>query len=229
MFEIDEHKKVMLDILLAMYSDNILRSLLGFKGGTMAYLFYELPRMSVDLDFDLMDIEKKKEVYDRVKMIVDKYKVLEAIEKKNCLFFLVDYGFEQRKLKIEISKRGDNLVYERRNYFGMSFLVMKKEAMVASKMAAALGRKRLANRDIFDLWYFFSNGFGINENRLKELTEMNLRQVLNKLIKLIKDLKPSEMLFGLGDLLDNSQKDMVRVGKMKDELLTYIKIYKNNI
>lgn len=32
-------------------------SVLGFKGGTAALLFYGLPRLSVDLDFDLIKPE----------------------------------------------------------------------------------------------------------------------------------------------------------------------------
>ena len=95
MFEIDTHKRVMVEVLLDIYRDSLLRNLLGFKGGTMAYLFYELPRMSVDLDFDLIDVTKKEEVFEKLKQILSKYKVIEEVDKKNCLFFLVDYGFDQ--------------------------------------------------------------------------------------------------------------------------------------
>lgn len=32
---------------------NIMLQILGFKGGTAAYIFYDLNRFSTDLDFDL--------------------------------------------------------------------------------------------------------------------------------------------------------------------------------
>ena len=229
MFEIDTHKRVMVEVLLDIYRDSLLRNLLGFKGGTMAYLFYELPRMSVDLDFDLIDVTKKEEVFEKLKQILSKYKVIEEVDKKNCLFFLVDYGFDQRKLKIEVSKRGTGEVFERKNYLGMAFLVMKKEAMVSGKMAAALNRKRLANRDIFDTWFFLKNNYGFDEDRLEELTGMKAEEVLKKLVKLVLGLKNNQMLFGLGDLLDNSKKDFVRSGRLKEELLTYLKMYNSPI
>ena len=46
-------------ILKDIYTDASISSLLGFKGGTCVYLFYNLPRFSVDLDFDLLTINEK--------------------------------------------------------------------------------------------------------------------------------------------------------------------------
>ena len=50
-----KHRAVLINILKDIYSDPLLRTLLGFKGGTAAMLFYNLPRISVDLDFNLLD------------------------------------------------------------------------------------------------------------------------------------------------------------------------------
>ena len=52
MFNPEKHKLIMVRILKDLYSDKDLGKILGFKGGTMAYLFYDLPRESVDLDLD---------------------------------------------------------------------------------------------------------------------------------------------------------------------------------
>lgn len=63
MFERDQHKIILIKILKAIYSDPILRTILGFKGETAGFLFYNLPRLSVDLDFEelnLIDLNKKK-------------------------------------------------------------------------------------------------------------------------------------------------------------------------
>ena len=51
MVNIDLHKSIFINILRGIYSDPLLRSILGFKGETATMLFYELPRFSVDLDF----------------------------------------------------------------------------------------------------------------------------------------------------------------------------------
>jgi len=50
----------MINILLKLYKATEVASVLGFKGGTAAYLFYDLPRFSVDLDFDLLKKLDKK-------------------------------------------------------------------------------------------------------------------------------------------------------------------------
>lgn len=52
---INRHKSILTEILKAIYEDATLAPLLGFKGGTAAALNYDLPRFSVDLDFDLLD------------------------------------------------------------------------------------------------------------------------------------------------------------------------------
>lgn len=59
MFNKDKHTLIMTQILKDIYSDVTISSLLGFKGGTAAYLFYDLPRFSVDLDFDLLENSEK--------------------------------------------------------------------------------------------------------------------------------------------------------------------------
>ena len=62
-----EHKIKLIDILKSLYGDPDLRTILGFKGGTAAMLFYDLPRLSVDLDFDLLDVDKKELVFMKMK------------------------------------------------------------------------------------------------------------------------------------------------------------------
>jgi len=88
----DLHRDVFVNILRNIYSDVLLRSNLGFKGGTAAMLFYELPRFSVDLDFDLLDSDKKEEVFQKLREILIQYgDIVEAYDKKYTLFFLLKY------------------------------------------------------------------------------------------------------------------------------------------
>ena len=58
-----------------------LAPLLGFKG-TAAFLFYQLPRMSVDLDFDLLDSEKQEIVFEALTKIFQKFGRVEEAEEK---------------------------------------------------------------------------------------------------------------------------------------------------
>ena len=63
--EITTHRNVLIYILKDLYTDMELGPLLGFKGGTAAYLFYKLNRFSVDLDFDLLDAGQEDLVFER--------------------------------------------------------------------------------------------------------------------------------------------------------------------
>ncbi len=204
----DLHRDVFVAILRDIYSDTLLRTHLGFKGGTAAMFFYGLPRFSVDLDFDLLDPDKKKEVFQRLKEIVPKYgTVVEASDKYYTLLFILSYKKGERSLKVEVSKRIIKSAYEPKNYLGISMLVMKEEDMVAGKLATMLTRKRFANRDMFDLWFFLKEKWQINEEFLKEKSGLTLKEALEKAQPMVKKVKPNEILAGLGELLDHKQKD----------------------
>ena len=210
MFDRDKHRSIMLRILKDIYGSNI-GKYLGFKGGTMAYLFYELPRMSVDLDFDLLDRDKETEVFSELKEILAKYgQLLESIVKKNTLFFLVDYGFSERKLKVEVSRRKTEADFEVKNYFGISMLVMNKTAMVACKLVALVERNKFASRDVFDINYFLKNDFDIDRKLVKKRTNKDFKEVVRLALKKVSQMKSNEVMFGLGDLLDEKTKVYVR-------------------
>ena len=64
MTDINKHKFFLVSILKDIYSDIELANSLGFKGGTAQMLFYDLPRFSVDLDFNLLTPAKSSEIYE---------------------------------------------------------------------------------------------------------------------------------------------------------------------
>lgn len=227
MIDIDLHRAAFINVLRAIYSDPILRARLGFKGGSAAMFFYDLPRFSVDLDFDLLDTDKKQAVFDRLKQILPNLgNLIQVQDKKFTLFFLLSYRKGLRQLKIEISKRPGNAEYLPQNHLGVSMLVMKKEDMMAGKLAALLTRKKFAPRDVYDLWFFLQSHWDMNEKLLNEKTEMSLAQAIAKAKKLVASVKPTELLAGLGELLDNKQKAWVRE-KLIAETLFQLRLYQD--
>lgn len=185
-----------------MYSDPVLRSILGFKGDTAAMLFYDLPRFSVDLDFDLLDPDKKQAVMTRLAALLPAFGTLkEATEKGFTLFFLLNYRKGQRNLKIEISKRPSGSTFTPKPYLGISMLVMTQEDMAANKLAALLTQKRFATRDIFDVWFFLKNQWPINDRLL---------------------------LAGLGELLDAKIKPWARDHLIEDTIF-YLRLYRDSL
>ena len=110
----------MVKILKEIYSDLSLGPILGFKGGTLVYLLYNLPRFSVDLDFDLLQEGKEDYVLEKIGKILEKFGTLREKRNKHfTLFSLLSYGSGERQLKVEISKRNGGLLLRTKN--GKSF------------------------------------------------------------------------------------------------------------
>ncbi|MFA5755457.1 MAG: nucleotidyl transferase AbiEii/AbiGii toxin family protein, partial [Candidatus Paceibacterota bacterium] len=156
----EKHQLIMGKILRDIYSDISISSLLGFKGGTAAYFFYNLPRFSVDLDFDMIseNEDDKKIIYDKILKIVEKYgEVKDSYIKRYTIFALLSYDEKDFNIKIEINTRKlvENIKdrYELKKYLGISMMVAKKEYLFAGKISALTMRSKTAMRDIYDINY----------------------------------------------------------------------------
>lgn len=221
-----KHKVTLLEILKDLYADTDLRTLLGFKGGTAAMLFYDLPRLSVDLDFDLLDGDKKELVFEKMKTLLERHGILrEAREKKYTLFFLISYERGKHTIKVDISKRKGISGFQMKNYLGVRVLVMKEEDMAAGKLSALLTRRRFAVRDVFDLWFFLKNKWHINETVLKEKTGISLSKGIEQALKKVRSIPENQLLLGLGELLDVKQKAWVKE-KLIDDVVFYLRLYR---
>ena len=151
MFDLNKHRFFMLQILKDIYSDVELAAVLGFKGGTALMFFYDLPRFSVDLDFNLLDAIKERSVYDKIRSILCKYgKIHDEAIKFYGPILVLDYGAGERKLKVEISNRLFDNHYEVKTLLGISMQVLTAPDMFAHKLCALLDRGEVTNRDIFD-------------------------------------------------------------------------------
>lgn len=76
------HLNILIHLLKDIFTDQDLAPVLGFKGGTAAYLFYDLGRFSVDLDFDLLDQAKENLVFEKLKAILEDYGLVKEVLKK---------------------------------------------------------------------------------------------------------------------------------------------------
>src|SRR5213595_3339291 len=92
MLDMAMHKNMLLRILKNIYTEATLGPILGFKGGTAAYLFYDLNRFSVDLDFDLLDLSQKEYVFERIKTVLEQYgDIKDSYVKTSTIFFRLSY------------------------------------------------------------------------------------------------------------------------------------------
>jgi len=226
------HRMQMINILLKLYKDTSVAGVLGFKGGTAAFLFYDLPRFSVDLDFDLLvdlDNSKREELIQKMTVIFKKdFEIREQSDKRFTLFWLLSYKKGDRQLKIEVSKRKSESKFEDKPFYGVNIPVMRLQDAMANKLMALADRKKFANRDVFDAWYFLSKleAEEINYDLIKERLGLTPKQLYQKMLKRINKKRGESVLQGMGELLTEKQKIWAKNNLIK-ELSQLIKIHQD--
>ncbi|MEI6304400.1 MAG: nucleotidyl transferase AbiEii/AbiGii toxin family protein [Candidatus Taylorbacteria bacterium] len=219
-----KHKNILLQILKDIYSDTSIAPYLGFKGGTAAMMFYDLPRNSVDLDLDLLDETKEKEVFEKINKIVSNYgKITDSYMQRFNLKNVISYDANAQKIKVEVNRRQFGSKYEMKTLLGISMLVMVQEDMFAHKLMAMLERVGKTSRDIFDVQYFAKNSWPINRTIIENRSGVSYRQTLDKCIVLLESMDNKHILDGLGELLTDSQKDSARA-KLRPDTIFQLKL-----
>jgi len=228
----EKHQLIMGQILKDIYSDISIAPILGFKGGTCAYFFYNLPRFSVDLDFDLLVVteENQRLVFEKIVSILSKYgEIKDQHIKRFTVFALISYGDDDHNIKVEINIR--KLVknikdyYEIKEYLGISMLVAKKDYLFASKLSALTLRAETAMRDVYDIYYFAKNNWDINVEVIKERTGKTIKEYLADCVDFVEKFKDNQMLQGLGELIDGEKEKMWVRNHLKSDTIFMLKNY----
>ena len=218
-----KHKNILLQILKDIYSDTSISPHLGFKGGTVAHLFYGLNRDSFDLDFDLLDESKQQAVFDKIQKIAESYgKVIDSRIKRFNLLSVISYDTKSQNIKIEVNRRDFGSRYEVKTLLGISMLVMVQEDMFAHKLMAMLERVGKTSRDIYDVWYFLENNWPINKEIVEKRSGVSFKEALQKCVKEMEKIKDRNLLVGLGESLTDPQKYWARA-KLKSETIFLLK------
>ncbi len=206
LFDPIEHKRY-LSLFLTELS-KVFPEKIVFKGGTCGYFFYQLPRFSFDLDFDML-IKFESEEIDLFQEVISRHgEAREFRDKQNTLFCLFDYGKNKPNIKIELNKRvWKNNVYKLSWFLGVPILIADEGTMMTNKLVALTDRKTAVARDLYDSWYFLKMGFPIYETLIEERTGKNLKSYLKAAMVFIrKAYTARNVLHGLGDALDEKQK-----------------------
>jgi len=227
MFDINRHKFFLVQILKDTYNDIELANYLGLKGGSALMFFYDLPRFSIDLDFDLLNNEMEDMVYEKVRTIILRYgKIHDEAKKYFGPLIVLDYGYEERKLKVEISKRRFENHYEIKNLLGINMKVMALPDMFAHKLCALLDREAIIARDIFDSWFLMKKQTPINKSLLESRMNVPYKEYLQKCIQHLEKVNEKKLLQGLGELMDEEMKKFVRSG-LKKETIGLLSFYRD--
>ena len=185
---------------------------LGFKGGTCAYLFYDLPRISLDLDFDLLSPFEKKDVDSLRAILAKKGMIRDFRDKRFTIFFLLAYEKDAPNIKIEFNKRvWKNNTYKTIWFLGVEMRIADESTVLTNKLIALSDRRMPVARDLFDGYYLLKLGFKLNDKLIMERTGKTLEEYIEFLIPFIERTYNSRnILQGLGEVLEDKQKDWVK-------------------
>ncbi|NTW89465.1 MAG: nucleotidyl transferase AbiEii/AbiGii toxin family protein [Candidatus Moranbacteria bacterium] len=219
-----KHKSILLRILKDIYTDTTIAPYLGFKGGTAAMLFYGLDRYSVDIDLDLLDDSKEEFVFGKIQKIAETYGVIvDSHRKRFNLLTVISYEAGAQNIKIEINRRQFGSNYEMKTFLGISMLVMTEPDMFAHKLMAMYERIGKTSRDVFDVYYFFKQGWEINREIAEQRSGLPFKEALQKCVDMLEHMDDRHILDGLGELLGEPQKDWARA-KLKSETIFFLNV-----
>jgi len=222
------HQNILFQILKDIYTDTTIAPFLGFKDGTAAFIFYELDRFSVDLDFDLLDETKADHVFERIGNIIKQYGVVrETAQKRFSLILVLSYEEKTHNIKVEINRRSFGSRYEIKTFLGVSMLVMVREDMFAHKLMAMYERIGKTNRDIYDVWFFLHKNWPINKIIVEQRAKISFKQLLEKCFTALEKMTDRRILQGIGELLSDNRKNWVK-SNLRTDTIFLLKVMHNN-
>lgn len=224
-FNQELHKQLLIKILVGIFKE--LGGKLGFKGGTCAYLFYELPRISFDLDLDLLSPFEKKDVGILKAMLAKKAIIRDFKDKRFTVFFLLDYKKDAPNIKVEFNKRiWANNTYKPVWFLGVEMRIADESTILTNKLVALSDRRMPVARDLFDAYYFLKLGFRMNEKLIMERTGKTLEEYIEFLVPFVeRTYNEKNILHGLGEVLEEKQKEWVKKELIQDMVKELKKLF----
>ncbi len=215
------HRLVMTKVLISLYKNKDLSDKLWFKWGTCAMFFYDLPRFSVDLDFDWLRWDHKRYLNILEEELSKFGKITDKKDKFYTIYYELNYKPWKRNLKIEISKRWASGDFVTQNFMWENILIMSQSDLFTNKMIALLNRKNITNRDIFDIRYFLQLWVDLNPKLIETKTNQIFSDYIGQVKQFISNYDFQKVLYGLGELIDSNQKQFAKT-KMKAQILWYL-------
>ncbi|MDD4400062.1 MAG: nucleotidyl transferase AbiEii/AbiGii toxin family protein, partial [Dysgonamonadaceae bacterium] len=178
---------------------------------------------------DSLDEAKENDVFNRINKIAGEYgKITSSYMQNSTLKNVISYSSKAQNIKIEVNRRQFGSKYELKTFLGVSMQVMVREDMFAHKLMAMYERIGKTSRDIFDVWYFAKNDWPINKEIIESRSQMEYSKLLEKCIEKLENMDNKHILDGLGELLNESQKDSVRA-KLRNDAIFFLKLMLNNL
>lgn len=189
------HKLQLYRLLTAILDDRMLAQKLYFKGGTCAAMLNWLDRFSIDLDFDLLDSSLHPVLRKKLHYIFKKLNLMINQQNQNALQFVLKYQSTdsfRNTLKLSIFD-----CHITTNSYQPFFLpeinryaiCQTRETMVANKLVSLIDRfekyQTIAGRDIYDIHYFFTQGYSYKKEVIEERRKKPVLAYLEELKEFI--------------------------------------------
>ncbi|OGG23929.1 hypothetical protein A3A79_01875 [Candidatus Gottesmanbacteria bacterium RIFCSPLOWO2_01_FULL_43_11b] len=232
------HKAMLYRLLIGLLDAKDVAREIFFKGGTCAAMLEWLDRFSIDLDFDLSRNADRPKLKRLLKRIFNANGFRVAEEAKNELYFILKYQAPpgtRNNLKlsiIDLPVRAN--VYQPQYLSDIArFAVCQTvETMFANKLIAVTDRFKkyhtIAGRDIYDIHYFFTQGYGYNQEVITERTGVSPAVYLRELSEFIRQ-KITERIISedLSYLLPPTKFQVAR-RTLKSEVLIFLQSAKSH-
>jgi predicted nucleotidyltransferase component of viral defense system len=227
------HRTQMQKLLIAIADNHILSQKIFFKGGTCASMLGYLDRFSVDLDFDPyrdLSADDNSSIGNELSLIFGKLGFRIDNENTKSLFFTLKYVAPPNSRNTLMISVFDEVVKEndykkvKIKEIDRFFNCQTIESMFANKLVSVVDRynrhKRIAGRDIYDVNYFFSQGYKFKEEIIKERTGLEASSYIKKLIEFVENNVTEDIINkDLNTLLPTEKFSKIRKTLKQDTLL----------
>ena len=190
------HKSFMNRLLIEVIDNPVLSQQVAFKGGTCAAMLGFLDRFSVDLDFDVVGDEDQNTLRAAFQAAIQLAGLVITKGHKNALLFQVRYSDDMSKRNsIKVSANTTRVKanrYKAQYFPDVDRLIRSQtiETMVANKLVAVMDRyhahRAVAGRDIYDIHYFLTHGYGYTKAVITERTGVSPKTYITELIAFMK-------------------------------------------
>ncbi len=227
------HKFQLLRLLTEVVDNPILSQNIYFKGGTCAEMQGALDRFSVDLDFDLKKGSNPLKLRKEFEIIFKKLDLTIENNNEKTLFYVLKYkALPNSRNTIKLSVYED--IVSANDYEPIFLPEIDRlvncqtiETMFANKLVAPIDRfqkyKKIAGRDMYDIHYFFSQGYKFKKEIIEERMKTDVQSYIKILIDFIeKEITETILTQDISTLLPNDKFQKIRK-TLKPEVLMFLR------
>ncbi len=192
-------------------------SQIAFKGGTALKLFFDLPRYSEDIDYDILPGASAEGL---IGIITDRctrkgWEITDSALKYHTILVELRFSGPDRNfhVKIEISTREKELKTSILPLRGVPIVTLEPSFLMTEKLFTFLDRQ--AGRDIFDAWFILNGAHPLDEPMIAHAFG-NRSAFFQELLNTVRKADPKRILRDTGKLLNQDYRNWIQTSFLSD-------------